>query len=150
MKNTPTVLNFAEHNAEGAIANRDLMLGVDISGESRAFPYDTVLREKLIKDRVAGRPVLSFLPDDKSVRVFLEFHSGREHRTRLLSHPAGHHDRQRDRRRMELSGMRRFRRRARRLPQANRRNRRLLVRLEELPSGHHRLYLKPKVIRSRF
>jgi hypothetical protein len=67
MKRAPVVIDFAEHGLKG----RDLMLGVQAFGASRAFPYDRVLKEQLIKDHVGAEPVLVVLgPDNQSVRVF--------------------------------------------------------------------------------
>ena len=67
MRRAPTVLDFPEH----ALAARDLMLGVQAYGASRAFLYDRVLTEKLVKDHVGSEPVLLVVgPDDQSVRAF--------------------------------------------------------------------------------
>ena len=67
MKKRPTVLSYAE----AGIKPRDLMLGVQAFGASRAFPYETMLKEKLIQDRVGSEPVLLVVgPDAESVRVF--------------------------------------------------------------------------------
>jgi Protein of unknown function (DUF3179) len=67
MKRAPTVLDFPEH----ALTARDLMLGVERLGASRAFLYDRVVKEKLVKDRVGSESVLLVVgPDDQSVRVF--------------------------------------------------------------------------------
>jgi hypothetical protein len=67
MQRAPTVLEFPEHG----LTARDLMLGVQAYGASRAFLYERVLREKLVKDRVGSEPVLLVVgPDDQSVRVF--------------------------------------------------------------------------------
>ena len=63
----PTVIGFAEHG----LGQRDLMLGIKAFGEARAFPYDVVIREKLVKDRMGGQPVLLVVgPDGQSVRAF--------------------------------------------------------------------------------
>jgi hypothetical protein len=67
MKRAPTVLNFPEH----ALTARDLMLGIQAFGASRAFLYDRVVKEKLVKDHVGVEPVLLVVgPDDQSVRAF--------------------------------------------------------------------------------
>ena len=58
-------------HARAGIGQRDLMLGVVEAGASRAFPLTTVLKEKLINDRVGGqRIVLVVAPDGASVRAF--------------------------------------------------------------------------------
>jgi hypothetical protein len=67
MKKAPVVIDFAEHGFKG----RDLMLGVQAFGQSRAYPYDQVLKDQLIKDRLGIEPVLLVVgPDNQSVRVF--------------------------------------------------------------------------------
>ena len=67
MKREPTVLSFPEHG----LTARDLMLGIQAFGASRAFLYERVIREKLVKDHVGAEPVLLVVgPDDQSVRAF--------------------------------------------------------------------------------
>ena len=67
MKREPTVINFAEHGLKA----RDLMLGIRAFGASRAWLYDQVIKEKLIKDHVGSEPVLLVVgPDNQSVRAF--------------------------------------------------------------------------------
>jgi hypothetical protein len=67
MKRAPTVLDFREHD----LTARDLMLGIQAYGASRAFLYDRVVKEKLVKDHVGAEPVLLVVgPDDQSVRAF--------------------------------------------------------------------------------
>ena len=67
MQRAPTVIDFHEH----ALKARDLMLGIRASGASRAYLYDQVVREKLVKDRVGSEAVLLVVgPDGQSVRAF--------------------------------------------------------------------------------
>jgi hypothetical protein len=67
MRRAPSVLNFPEHD----LTARDLMLGIQAYGASRAFLYDRVVKEKLVKDHVGAEPVLLVVgPDDQSVRAF--------------------------------------------------------------------------------
>ena len=69
MKKARTVLSFADP-ARG-LEPRTLMLGVQAFGASRAFPFDAVVQEKLVLDRVGSEPVLLVVgPDGQSVRVF--------------------------------------------------------------------------------
>jgi len=69
MKKARTVLSFADP-ARG-LESRTLMLGIQAFGASRAFPYDEVVRENLVLDRVGAEPVLLVVgPDGQSVRVF--------------------------------------------------------------------------------
>jgi hypothetical protein len=67
MKRAPTVLSFPEH----ALADRDLMLGIRAFGASRAFLYERVIAETLVKDHVGSEPLLLVVgPDGQSVRAF--------------------------------------------------------------------------------
>ena len=67
MKRAPTVLSFPGYD----LADRDLMLGIQAFGASRAFLYDRVIKEKLVKDHVGSEPVLLVVgADDQSVRAF--------------------------------------------------------------------------------
>jgi hypothetical protein len=67
MKRAPVVIQFPEHGMK----SRDLMLGIQAFGASRAFLYDQVIKEKLVKDHVGAEPVLLVVgPDDQSVRAF--------------------------------------------------------------------------------
>lgn len=67
MQRTPTVIDFHEHGLKA----RDLMLGIQAFGASRAFLYDQVIREKLVQDHVGGEPVLLVVgADGQSVRAF--------------------------------------------------------------------------------
>ena len=67
MRKMPTVLSYAQNG----LTARDLMLGIRAFGASRAFLYDTVLKEKLVQDHVGSEPIILIVgPDDQSVRVF--------------------------------------------------------------------------------
>ena len=67
MLRTPVVIDFREHGLKA----RDLMLGIQAFGASRAFPYDQVIREKLVEDHVgAERVLLAVGGDGQSVRAF--------------------------------------------------------------------------------
>src|ERR1022692_873503 len=46
MQRAPTVIDFREHGLKA----RDLMLGIQAFGASRAFLYDQVIREKVLQD----------------------------------------------------------------------------------------------------
>lgn len=51
--------------------SRDLVLGIHTSDASRAFLYDRVVKEKLVKSNVGAQPVLIVVgPDGQSVRAF--------------------------------------------------------------------------------
>ena len=53
------------------LQDRDVVLGIEIGGETRAFPLAKVRGPKPIEDRIAGIPVVLITgPDSESVRVF--------------------------------------------------------------------------------
>ena len=63
----PTVVDVASSGAKA----RELVLGVEAFGVSRAYPVSRILSEKLIEDRIGSEPVLVAVgPDGKSIRVF--------------------------------------------------------------------------------
>ena len=67
MKTRPAVLNDPRRTLEA----RDLVLGISSFGTSRAFPYDLVIREKLVVDHVGSERLLLVVgPDSESVRAF--------------------------------------------------------------------------------
>jgi hypothetical protein len=67
MQKTPTVLSYARPG----LAPRDLMLGIHAFGAARAFPFEDVVKQKLVRDHVGPEPVLLVLgPDDETVRAF--------------------------------------------------------------------------------
>jgi uncharacterized protein DUF3179 len=53
------------------LKDRDVVLGVEVRGQSRAYPFEGVLRDKVVEDKVGGTAVaLVVAADDKSVRAF--------------------------------------------------------------------------------
>jgi len=67
MRRARTVLSYARPG----LAARDVMLGVSAFGATRAFPYEDVLKQKLVNDHVGTEPVVLVVgPDNVSVRVF--------------------------------------------------------------------------------
>jgi hypothetical protein len=65
----PTVLSFADPARK--LEPRSLMLGIRAFGASRAYPFDEVVKEKLVLDKVGSESVLLLVgPDGQSVRVF--------------------------------------------------------------------------------
>ncbi len=67
MKKQKVVLEFPEHG----LKPRDVMLGIQAFGASRAFPYERAVQEKLVSDRVGTQPVLLLTAkDNESVRAF--------------------------------------------------------------------------------
>jgi hypothetical protein len=53
------------------LKDRDVILGVEMGGQARAFPFVTVRSESPVEDKIGGIPVaLVTGPDGESVRVF--------------------------------------------------------------------------------
>jgi len=54
------------------LKSRDVVVGLELGGDARAYPLDAVLKQSPIQDRLGGNPVLLVAgPDGKSVRAFL-------------------------------------------------------------------------------
>lgn len=67
MAKARTVISYAQPG----IKARDLMLGVHNSEAARAFLYNSLLKEKLIQDRIGSQSILLVLgADNLSVRAF--------------------------------------------------------------------------------
>ena len=67
MASVPTVLDFKN----SGLQSRELVLGVEAFGASRAYPVKRIMTAKLLEDRLGGEPILIVLgPDGRSIRVF--------------------------------------------------------------------------------
>src|SRR3954447_2464295 len=56
---------------DAALEPRTLIIGIEINGESKAYPFSAILKQYPILDIVGGRHVVILLGDDKkSVRAF--------------------------------------------------------------------------------
>ena len=54
------------------LKSRDVVIGLVVGGEARAYPMNTILKQNPIEDRLGGAPILLVVgPDGKSVRTFL-------------------------------------------------------------------------------
>jgi hypothetical protein len=61
------------------LKSRDVVVGLQLDGVSRAYPWDTLLKQSPVVDRVAGTPLLvAVAPDKKSFRVFVSRIDGRD------------------------------------------------------------------------
>jgi hypothetical protein len=75
MAKARTVLDFPN----SGLKSRDLVLGVEAFGASRAYPVERIFSAKLIEDRLGGEPILIVAgPDGKSIRVFQARVAGQE------------------------------------------------------------------------
>ena len=64
----PVVISFPGTE----LKSRDVVVGLELSGESKAYPVDTILKQSPVQDRLGGQPVLVLAgPDGKSVRAFV-------------------------------------------------------------------------------
>jgi len=53
------------------LKSRDLVVGLELDGASRAYPWDTVVKQSPVVDHIRGVPLLIAVgPDGKSFRVF--------------------------------------------------------------------------------
>jgi hypothetical protein len=63
----PVVISFPGTE----LKSRDVVVGLELDGVSRAYPWDTLVKESPVMDRVHGEPILIALgPDGKSFRIF--------------------------------------------------------------------------------
>ena len=63
----PVVINFPGTE----LKSRDVVVGLELDGASRAYPWETLLKQSPVMDHVHGTPVLVVVgPDKKSFRVF--------------------------------------------------------------------------------
>ena len=54
------------------LKSRDVVVGLRLGSEARAYPLQTILKQSPIQDRLGGNPILVIAgPDGKSVRAFL-------------------------------------------------------------------------------
>ena len=61
------------------LKSRDVVVGLEIDGPGRAYPWDTLVRQSPVVDRVNGMPLLVAVgPDGKSFRVFISRIDGKD------------------------------------------------------------------------
>jgi hypothetical protein len=71
----PVVISFPGTE----LKSRDVVVGLAIDGTSRAYPWDALVKQSPVLDRVNGTPLLLAVgPDAKSFRVFLSRIDGRD------------------------------------------------------------------------
>jgi hypothetical protein len=71
----PVVISFPATE----LKSRDLVVGVELSGSSRAYPWETLVKQSPVMDQIAGTPVLiAVAPDKKSFRVFVSRVDGKD------------------------------------------------------------------------
>jgi hypothetical protein len=71
----PVVISFPGTE----LKSRDVVVGLEVDGDSRAYPWDKLIKESPVLDRVKGMPLLVAVgPDGKSFRVFDSRIDGKE------------------------------------------------------------------------
>jgi hypothetical protein len=71
----PVVISFPGTE----LKSRDIVVGLEIEGASRAYPWETLLKQSPVMDRVHGTPLLIVVgPDHKSFRVFASRIDGKD------------------------------------------------------------------------
>ena len=61
------------------LKSRDVVVGLEIAGPGRAYPWDTLVKQSPVVDRVNGTPLLIAVgPDGKSFRVFVSQIDGKD------------------------------------------------------------------------
>ena len=71
----PVVISFPGTE----LKSRDVVVGLEIDGASRAYPWDTLVKQSPVVDRVHGTPLLAAVgPDGKSFRVFISRIDGKD------------------------------------------------------------------------
>jgi hypothetical protein len=71
----PLVLSFPGTE----LKSRDIVVGLELNGASRAYPWETLVKESPVIDNAGGTPLLiAVAPDKKSFRVFLSRIDGKD------------------------------------------------------------------------
>jgi len=71
----PVVISFPGTE----LKSRDVVVGLTIGGASRAYPWETLVKQSPVVDRVNGTPLLVAVgPDGKSFRVFISRIDGKD------------------------------------------------------------------------
>jgi hypothetical protein len=71
----PVVISFPGTE----LKSRDVVVGLEFEGAGRAYPWDTLVKQSPVVDRVHGTPLLVAVgPDGKSFRVFISRIDGKD------------------------------------------------------------------------
>jgi len=71
----PVVISFPGTE----LKSRDVVVGLEVSGASRAYPWDGLVKQSPVIDRVHGTPlVIAVAPDGTSFRVFIARIDGKD------------------------------------------------------------------------
>jgi hypothetical protein len=82
----PVVISFPGTE----LKSRDVVVGLELDVASRAYPWDTLVKQSPVMDRVHGTPLLVAVgPDGKSFRVFVSRIDGKDAEFFLKGEPEG-------------------------------------------------------------
>jgi hypothetical protein len=71
----PVVISFPGTE----LKSRDVLIGLELGGTSRAYPWETLAKQSPVIDHVGGSPILVAVgPDGKSFRVFISRIDGKD------------------------------------------------------------------------
>ena len=71
----PVVISFPGTE----LKSRDVVVGLELDGPGRAYPWDTLVKQSPVVDQVRGTPLLVVIgPDGKSFRVFIRRIDGKD------------------------------------------------------------------------
>jgi Protein of unknown function (DUF3179) len=71
----PVVISFPGTE----LKSRDVVVGLELDGASRAYPWDMLTKQSPVVDRIHGTPLLvAVAPDGKSFRVFISRIDGKD------------------------------------------------------------------------
>ena len=71
----PVVISFPGTE----LKSRDVVVGLEMTGPGRAYPWDTLVKQSPVVDRMNGTPLLIAIgPDGKSFRVFISRIDGKD------------------------------------------------------------------------
>jgi hypothetical protein len=81
----PVVISFPGTE----LKSRDVVVGLQIDGPGRAYPWETLVKQSPVMDRVQDKPLLVAVgPDGKSFRVFVSRVDGKDTEFFLKEEPA--------------------------------------------------------------
>src|SRR5579859_2671786 len=82
----PVVISFPGTE----LKSRDVVVGLEMTGPGRAYPWDTLVKQSPVVDRVNGTPLLVAVgPDGKSFRAFISRIDGKDAEFFLKGEPEG-------------------------------------------------------------
>jgi hypothetical protein len=80
----PVVISFPGTE----LKSRDVVVGIEVDGASRCYPWDALVKQSPVMDHVGGKPVLiAVAPDGKSFRAFVSQIDGKDAEFFLKAEP---------------------------------------------------------------